>query len=171
MGGKPAGHGRAWKRSSKVATERLARRSHSCGAAAGSQARLCLCHDQEHQQSAQAHRRLQTAEFAECAQRQPLLPVGPSTLAALDLTKDCATSRQIIHNNSPMREHAPHAFAVASSEPLTSSGGPRFSGQQLLTKLSCSAIFFTCAGAAYVSNWCAAPPPPPPLPPPWGSHR
>ncbi len=61
-----------------------------------------------------------------------------------------------------MREHAPHAFAVASSEPLTSSGGPRFSGQQLLTKLSCSAIFFTCAGAAYVSTWCAAPPPPPP---------
>ena len=39
-------------------------------------------------------------------------------------------------------------FAVASSEPLTSSGGPRFSGQQLFTKLSCSDIFFTCTAAS-----------------------
>ena len=40
-------------------------------------------------------------------------------------------------------EHDVLTFAVASSEPLTSSGGPRRSGQQLLTKLSCSLIFFT----------------------------
>lgn len=39
-------------------------------------------------------------------------------------------------------------FAVPSSEPLTSSGGPRRSGQQELTKLSCSAIFFTCCPLA-----------------------
>lgn len=40
------------------------------------------------------------------------------------------------------------ALAVASSEPLTSSGGPRRRGQQELTKLSCSAIFFTCSPVA-----------------------
>ncbi len=39
-------------------------------------------------------------------------------------------------------------LAVASSEPLTSSGGPLRSGQQLLTKLSCSLIFFTCSPVA-----------------------
>ena len=36
-------------------------------------------------------------------------------------------------------------LAVPSSEPLTSSGGPLLSGQQVFTKLSCSAIFFTCS--------------------------
>lgn len=36
-------------------------------------------------------------------------------------------------------------FALPSSDPLTSSGGPRRNGQQLLTKLSCSAIFLTCS--------------------------
>ena len=39
-------------------------------------------------------------------------------------------------------------MAVASSEPLTSSGGPLRSGQQLFTKLSCSLIFFTCSPVA-----------------------
>lgn len=34
-------------------------------------------------------------------------------------------------------------LAVPSSEPETRSGGPCLSGQQLFTKLSCSAIFFT----------------------------
>ena len=34
---------------------------------------------------------------------------------------------------------------MPASEPLTSSGGPRRSGQQLFTKLSCSAIFFICS--------------------------
>ena len=36
-------------------------------------------------------------------------------------------------------------FAVPSSDPLTRRGGPLLRGQQLLTKLSCSAIFFTCS--------------------------
>ena len=36
-------------------------------------------------------------------------------------------------------------LAVPSSDPLTRSGGPRLSGQQLFTKLSCSAIFLTCS--------------------------
>lgn len=52
----------------------------------------------------------------------------------------------------PMQDNMLRAFAVASSEPLTSSGGPRFSGQQLFTKLSCSAIFFTCGSAICVST-------------------
>ena len=42
-------------------------------------------------------------------------------------------------------KHGELTFAVASSEPLTSNGGPLRSGQQLLTKLSCSLIFFTYA--------------------------
>lgn len=37
---------------------------------------------------------------------------------------------------------------MASSEPLTSNGGPLRSGQQLFTKLSCSLIFFTCSPVA-----------------------
>ncbi len=39
-------------------------------------------------------------------------------------------------------------FAVPSSEPLTSRGGPLLKGQHVLTKLSCSAIFFTCSPVA-----------------------
>jgi len=82
---------------------------------------------------------------------------APSTLAALDLTKVYAASRQTSRDNSPVRGHASRTLAVASSEPLTSSGGPRFSGQQLLTKLSCSAIFFTCTSAACLNTQSAAP--------------
>ncbi len=44
-----------------------------------------------------------------------------------------------------MHGHRWRALAVPSSEPLTTSGGPRRSTQHELTKLSCSAIFFTCA--------------------------
>jgi hypothetical protein len=49
------------------------------------------------------------------------------------------------------------ALELPSSDPLTSSGGPRRSGQQLFTKLSCSAIFFTCQRRnqqAYASAPC-----------------
>jgi hypothetical protein len=48
-------------------------------------------------------------------------------------------------STDPKKRSGRHTLAVPSSEPLTRSGGPRLSGQQLLTKLSCSAIFFTCS--------------------------
>ena len=38
-----------------------------------------------------------------------------------------------------------HTFTLPSSAPLHRSGGPLLRGQQLLTKLSCSAIFLTCS--------------------------
>ena len=47
------------------------------------------------------------------------------------------------HKSQVNPKHGELTFAVASSEPLTSNGGPLRSGQQLLTKLSCSLIFFT----------------------------
>lgn len=48
-------------------------------------------------------------------------------------------------STDPKNKSGLRTLAVPSSEPLTRSGGPRLSGQQLLTKLSCSAIFFTCS--------------------------
>ena len=45
-----------------------------------------------------------------------------------------------LHSNS----RAVLTFAEQSSEPLMTRGGPLRRGQQLLTKASCSAIFFIC---------------------------
>ena len=46
------------------------------------------------------------------------------------------------HDSLPIKLHT---FTLPSSAPLHRSGGPLLRGQQLLTKLSCSAIFLTCS--------------------------
>ena len=51
---------------------------------------------------------------------------------------------QLLKRRSGEQQRWQRAFAVPSSEPLTMSGGPLRRMPQELTKLSCSAIFFTC---------------------------
>ena len=166
---------RAWKRSSKVATDRFARRSHSC---AGDSC-VSACHSRPGS-GPQPGRTTPADQLSKCSARtshviqnsaKPLespwerqhwpctsakthtatmrTPAPLQSQGGLVLHWPCTSAKTYV---ATMGTPAPQqcwggerALAVASSEPLTSSGGPRFSGQQLFTKLSCSAIFFTCA--------------------------